>query len=68
MTRVLALSPVFSRRDLKHHALVVPAALVGCAKDIPLLVDSQAAIRNATVVAARKVVEIGKFPIAFYPR
>jgi hypothetical protein len=54
-----------SGRDLKHNALVLASACVGCAKDISVAIHGYAAIRLRALAAANEVVKVGKGPAAF---
>ncbi len=51
-----------SRRDLIHDALIRASAIVGCAKDISIVVHGHAAVRSRAVAAIGEVMKVGKCP------
>jgi len=52
----------YSWRDLEDDALIVGAADDGCAEDISLSVDCNAAVGQSSFFTADEVVEVGEIP------
>ena len=52
------------RRNLEHYALVAAAADDGCAEDVSLGIDCDAAVGLAAVAASGEIVEVGEGPVA----